>query len=86
VSSRAVHEFRSPAVRTAAASSTPFYIPGRVVSICDSPAFSRTSEEENVESNLDGLGCARGLRSALLIEAGLVLLAYGVWYLWHLAH
>ncbi len=82
--SRAVYEFRSSAVRTAAASSTSFFVPSNVVSICDSPAFARTSEDESFESNRDGLGFARGLRSAFLLEAGMVMLAYGIWHLWHL--
>ena len=71
-------------LRSYTASSTSFYVPGSVVSICDSPAFSR-AEEEGVDSNPDGLGCARGLRSAFLFEAGMVLMAYGIWHLWHLA-
>ncbi|MGA8087778.1 MAG: hypothetical protein WCA10_10750 [Terracidiphilus sp.] len=37
------------------------------------------------ESNPDGLGCARGLRSAFLLEAGMLALAYGIWHFWHLA-
>jgi hypothetical protein len=83
VPSQTVCELRSSAIHTA--SSTSFYVPGSVVSICDSPAFSRAAEDEGVDSNLDGLGCARGLRTAFLFEAGMVLMAYGVWHLWHLA-
>ena len=86
MSSQTVHEFRAPAAETALASSAPYYVPGTVVSISDSPTFSRTAEEEQVESNPDGLGCARGIHSAFLIAAGIVLLAYGIRYLWHLAH
>jgi hypothetical protein len=83
VPSQAVHEFRSPAVRTAASSST-FFIPGNVVSICDSPAFLNTFDDERVEGNRDGLGFARGLRVAFLLEAGAIVLVYGLWHLWHL--
>ena len=43
------------------------------------------SEDESLESNSDGLGCVRGVRSAFLMEAGMVVLAYGIWHLWHLA-
>ncbi len=82
--SQAFYEFRSPAVRTAAASSTSFFVPGNVVSICDSPVFSKAEDEGVVDSNPDGLGCLRGLRSAFLFEAGMVLLGYGIWHLWHL--
>jgi hypothetical protein len=85
VPSQAVYEFRAPAVRAAAAYAKSHFPPGRVVSICDSPAFSRTSEEQKVELKTDGLGCARGLRSAFLFEVGMVVLAYGVWHFWHLA-
>ena len=81
---QAVYEFRAPAVRTSAVSSASLFVPGTVVSICDSPAFSRTSVDERVESNRDGLGFARGLRSAFLLEVGVVVLAYGIWHLWHL--
>jgi hypothetical protein len=35
------------------------------------------------ETNRDGLGGARGLRSAFLFEGGMILLAYGIWHLWH---
>jgi hypothetical protein len=55
-----------------------------VISISDSPAFSRTSEKELVDPNRDGLGCARGVRSAFLLEAGMFVLAYGAWHLWQL--
>jgi hypothetical protein len=56
-----------------------------VVSISDSPAFSRTSEDQKVELNSDGLECARGIRAAFLLEACMVVLGYGVWHFWHLA-
>jgi hypothetical protein len=42
-------------------------------------------QEESADSNADGLGCARGLRSAFILEAFLVLIVYGIWHLWHLA-
>jgi hypothetical protein len=38
-----------------------------------------------VELNSDGLECARGVRTAFLFEAGMALLAYGIWHFWHLA-
>ena len=82
--SQAVYEFRSPAIRTDATSLKSFFLPGNVISISDSPAFSRTSEQEMVESDRDGLGCARGVRAAFLLEAGMFVLAYGVWHLWQL--
>jgi len=54
------------------------------VSIDDSPAPCRTAEEECDESDPDGLGFARGFRSAFLLEAGMVVLVYAIWHLWHL--
>jgi hypothetical protein len=38
-----------------------------------------------VELNSDGLECARGVGTAFLFEAGMALLAYGIWHIWHLA-
>jgi hypothetical protein len=88
VSGHAVHQFRSPSVRadrTTAASSGSFFISGKVMLISDSPAFEQASYDEDSESNRDGLGCIRGLRSALLLEVGIGVLTYGFWHLWHLA-
>ena len=85
VSSPTVYEFRVPAVRSVAASADSVFAQRSVVSICDSPAFSAAGESERADSNPDGLDCARGLRSAFLLEAGMFMLAYGVWHLWHLA-
>jgi hypothetical protein len=83
VPSNAIYEFRSPAVQTAVASRD-FFVSGSVVSICDSPEYDRTANDEVV--NPDGLGCARGLRSAFILEIGMALAAYGIWHLFHLAH
>ena len=82
---QAVYEFRAQSVRAAVASSKAYFVPASVVSICDSPAFSKTSEDRMVELNSDGLECARGVRTAFLFEAGMVVLAYGIWHFWHLA-
>lgn len=84
--SQSIYEFRPTAVRTATASSRSSFIPGRVVSICNSPAFIGAIEEERTTSNRDGLGCARGIRAAFALEGGAALLLYGVWHLWHLVH
>lgn len=85
VSTQTVCEFRTQAVQTSAASSNSFFVRGSVVSIEDASDFSRTAEDQRGESDPDGLGCARGLRSAFLLEAGMVVLAYVIWHLWHLA-
>ena len=62
-------------------------VPGNVVSICDSPAFSKSNEDVEdvkIEANKDGLDCARGLRWAFILEAGMVVFGYGIWHLWHM--
>lgn len=85
VPNQSVYEFRSSAARKPAVSAAPFFAPNNVVSICDSPIFTRNNLTEQPEPNPDGLGCARGLRTAFLFEAGMIVLAYGVWHFWHLA-
>ena len=79
-----VHEFRSSVVREPAASATQFFTPDNVVSICESPIFSRNNQAGLPEPNPDGLGCARGLRTAFILEAGMIVLAYGAWHICHL--
>ena len=84
--SQSIYEFRPAAVRTATASSSTGFISCSVVSICNSPAFMRAIEEERPASNRDGLGCARGIRAAFVLEGGAAMLLYGIWHLWHLVH
>ena len=80
-----VYEFRSSQGSEPAASDPSFFASDNVVSICDSPIFSKNNLPDLPESNPDGLGCARGLRTAFLLEGGLILLAYGIWHFCHLA-
>jgi len=68
-----------------AASARSCFAAGIVVSICDSPAFLRPILEESDDSDPDGLGCARGLRSAFLLETFMFVIIYAIWHLWHLA-
>lgn len=81
-----VYEFRSTVVRERAVSAAPFFASDNVVSICESPIFSKNAVAERPESNQDGLGCARGLRTAFILEASMIVLAYGVWHICHLVH
>jgi hypothetical protein len=83
VSSQTVLEFRSGKVRFASSDSGSYFVPGSVVSICESPAFARPAKDPMTESDPDGLGCARGVRAALIFELGAAVLAYGAWQLWH---
>jgi len=85
VRAQTVHELRPTAARSAAVASSPVHIGASVVSICDSPAFSRRVNEEMQQASRDGLGAVRGLRAALLLEGGMGLLIYGIWHLWHFA-
>jgi hypothetical protein len=80
--SSSVYEFRPAAVQAATASPRSSF--GTVVSICDSPSYKDALEP--LPSNRDGLGCARGIRAAFILEGGMALFLYGVWQLWHLAH
>lgn len=57
-----------------------------VVSICDSPEFCRVIEPGSTEPARDGLGCARAIRAAFVLEGGLGLLIYAVWHFRHLLH
>jgi hypothetical protein len=56
---------------------------GNVVSICEYPAYTRPAKDQMTDSDPDGLGCARGVRAALFLELSAVLVAYGIWQLWH---
>jgi hypothetical protein len=83
MASSSIYEFRSAAAGTATALTRSSF--GTVVSICDSPAFVPPVEKSKA-SDADGLGCARAVRAAFLLEGGTALLLYGIWHLWHLAH
>ena len=90
VPSHTVSEFHAPAFRIAASSSQSFFAPS-VVSIGDTSQFaravdSRSIDVEGSDANPDGLGLARGIRSAIVIQGCIFLMGYGIWHLWHLAH
>jgi hypothetical protein len=67
---------------TAVAAKLPF-VSCNVISICDSPAFSRAIETESSEPTRDGLGCARAIRAAFVIEGGFGLAIYAIWHFRH---
>lgn len=81
--SSSVYEFRSVPAQVAIAS--PRHSTCSVISISESPSFA-PADTESLPSSQDGLGCARGIRAAFVLEGGLALLLYGIWQLWHLAH
>ena len=45
-------------------------------------AFSAVIDEAS-DSNESGLGCARGIRLMIGLEAATALCLYGIWHLWH---
>ena len=57
-----------------------------VVSIVDSPEFSRIGKLDLHEMHRDGTACARGVGSAFLLEVGMAVLGCAVWVVWQLAH
>lgn len=56
---------------------------GNVVSICDSPSFSRGMEPDSTEAVRDGLGCARAIRAAFVLEGGFGAAVYAIWHFRH---
>lgn len=85
MSTQSVLELHPTAFQTATASATDSYAQASVISICDSPSFEREIQDEMPTTNLDGLGCARGIRAAFLLEGVMALGIYGIWHFWHLA-
>jgi len=84
VSNQTVLEFQSGKVSYASSDSNAYYIPGNVVSICASPAFAAPANDALTDSDRDGLGCIRGLRSALILEFAAAALLYAAWHFWHI--
>lgn len=78
-----VFEFRPVPARPARVPAKPVRTICNVISICDSPAFSRALEPEADEPVRDGLGCARAIRAAFVLEGGLGLAVYALWHFRH---
>ena len=78
-----VFEFRPAIARPARVPVQPARTIGNVISICDSPAFSRAIEPESDEPVRDGLGCARAIRAAFVLEGGMGLAVYALWHFRH---
>lgn len=68
------------------ASTSTYFVPASVIPISRSSEFGKLSANDLRDSNPDGLGCARGIRTAFLLEAGIAVIAYSVWHLWHVVH
>ena len=84
VSSRVIYRSQSRAVRSATVSGSNS-VRGNVVSIGDARRTACTTKPDPLEIDCDGLACARGVRSAFILEAGMALLGCAAWLLWHLA-
>jgi hypothetical protein len=88
VPTQTVFEFESTSARSTAVAPKPLagkssLLSSNVVSICDSPAFSRATESESWEPTRDGLGCARAIRAAFVLEGGFGLAIYAIWHFRH---
>lgn len=81
--SRTVFEFQPRTIQSVSLPPSAFCVSGTVVSICESRTYSPVQEDIE-DAHPDGLGCARGLRSAFALEAVTALLVYGIWQLWHI--
>ena len=78
-----VFEFRPAPAMLAHLSSKPARATCSVVSICDSPAYSRVMEPDCKEPVQDGLGCARAVRAAFVLEGGMGAAIYTIWHFRH---
>jgi len=84
VPTQTVFEFEPRSARSTAVAPKPSFVSCNVISICDSPAFSRAPETESAEPTRDGLGCARAIRAAFVLEGGFGLAIYAIWHFRHL--
>lgn len=78
-----VFEFRPAPTETVWLSPKPARANAPVISICVSPAFSRVLEPESDEPVRDGLGCARAIRAAFILEGSVGMAIYAVWHFRH---
>jgi len=79
-----VFELRPATATPASVSPKPARAKGNLVSICDSPAFARVIPAESDEPVRDGLGCARAIRAAFVLEGGMGLAMYAIWHFRHM--
>jgi hypothetical protein len=83
VPTQTVFQLERRSARSTAVAPKPPLVTSNVISICDSPAFSRAIETESSEPTRDGLGCARAIRAAFVIEGGFGLAIYAIWHFRH---
>jgi hypothetical protein len=57
---------------------------GRVEAFEDEAPTYGAAADRVVRPGSDGMGCVRGIRIALAIEAAAGLCFYGLWHLWHI--
>lgn len=78
-----VYQSQSASVHSAGIAGT-YQMPGNVISICESPAYTRAAVLDSSETDRDGLGAVRGAWAAIILEAGMFLFGYALWQAWHL--
>jgi hypothetical protein len=83
VPTQSIVQFEPRSARSTAFAPKPSIVSLNVVSICDSPAFSRVTESESAEPTRDGLGCARAIRAAFVLEGCFGLAIYAIWHFRH---
>jgi hypothetical protein len=83
VPTQTVFELEPRSARSTAVAPKPSFVSRNVISICESPAFSRPTETESAEPTRDGLGCARAIRAAFVLEGGFGLAIYAIWHFRH---
>jgi hypothetical protein len=83
VPTQTVFELEPRSARSTAVAPKPSFVSRNVISICESPAFSRATETESAEPTRDGLGCARAIRAAFVLEGGFGLAIYAIWHFRH---
>jgi hypothetical protein len=83
VPTQSVFEFRPAPASFAPVSRKSVRPTGNVVSICDAPTYSREIEPDSTETVRDGLGCARAIRAAFVLEGGLGMAVYAIWHFRH---
>ena len=82
MSSRIIYPSQSSAVRSASVADS-YRVRGNVVSIGESSKFMPPAGLDPSEIHRDSLACARGVRTAFILEAGMALVGCAVWLLWH---
>ena len=66
-----------------AAHARSYLVSGNAATIRRAPDYTKSGDDSMIDHDADGLGCARGLRAAFIVEAVAAFCLYGVWHLFH---